>query len=298
MWQTSRRATITLAEYLADTHYFGALVGRYANRIADSHFVIDGKAFSPPSNDGPNLLHGGRFGFHRAIWRVDPFEGDGHRGAVLHYTSPDGEGGFPGALSAQVTYTLTDANEIIFEYLATTDRPTPVNLTQHFYVNLAGHGAGNVLDHELTLSASRYLPVDDESIPTGQIDTVASSPYDFRTPRLIGDALVGGNADQRALGYDHTFVLDRERIAARLREPVSGRTMEIETTEPGLQLYTGNKLRRGMRGKDGHRYGPQAALALESQHFPNSPNVPSFPNTILRPEQVYRSRTVYRFGIL
>jgi aldose 1-epimerase len=288
-----------LHEYLSDVHYFGALIGRYANRIADSHFVIDGKAYSPQSNDGPNLLHGGRFGFHRAIWNVEPFDLGGGMGAVLRYSSPDGEGGFPGALDVTVTYTLTDANELVLEYAANTDHPTPVNLTQHFYLNLAGHGVGSIWDHELMIAASRYLPVDDENIPTGQFESVISTPFDFRSPRLIGDALATGDAAQRATAYDHSFVLDSERqIVARLAEPSSGRTLDIETTEPAIQFYSGNYLPFGMLGKDGRRYGQHSALALETQHFPNSPNVAAFPNTILRPGSEFRSRSVYRFGVL
>jgi aldose 1-epimerase len=287
-----------LQEYLADPHYFGALIGRYANRIADAHFVIDGVAYSPEPNDGPNLLHGGAHGFHRAIWDVEPFETDSSAGAVLKYSSPDGEGGFPGRLDAQVTYSLTDANELVFEYEATATRPTPVNLTQHFYLNLAGHGAGNILDHELMIAAQRYLPIDEESIPAGPFEPVASSPFDFRTPRLIGDALTSGDAMQREKGYDHTFVLDGASIAARVTEPTTGRTLEIETTEPGLQFYSGNYLPDGMKGKEGTYYGRHSALALETQHFPNSPNVATFPNTILRPGAVFRSRTVYRFGTI
>ena len=287
-----------LEQYLADGHYFGALIGRYANRIADGHFVIDGHAYEPPPNDGPNLLHGGKSGFHRAIWGVEHFDTPASAGAILRYTSPDGEGGFPGTLDVTVTYLLSDANELVFEYLATTDRPTPLNLTQHFYLNLAGHGAGKIWDHELQIAASRYLPVDDEGIPTGQIEPVVSTPFDFRTARLIGDALATGDAEQRARGYDHTFVLDAEPVAARLVEPLSGRTLEIETTEPGIQFYSGNFLPDGMQGKDGRIYHQHSALALETQHFPNAPNVPAFPSTILRPGQEYRSRTIYRFGIL
>jgi aldose 1-epimerase len=201
-------------------------------------------------------------------------------------------------MSTTVIYTLTENNELSFQYEATASHPTPVNLTQHVYFNLAGHGAGNVFDHELYLNASRYLPVDEEGIPTGQVEQVVNTPFDFRSPRLIGDALATGDALQRSLGYDHTFILDGDRIAARLVEPTSGRTVEIETTEPGIQLYTGSKLERGMQGKDGRVYGPHTALALETQHFPNSPNVAAFPNTILRPGQVFRSKTTYRFGTI
>ena len=290
----------TLDEYLADGSYFGALVGPYANRIANGRFDIDGKTYAIAPNDGPNLLHGGHHGLHRALWQVEHFVRAGAVGAVLRYTSRSSESGFPGTLAVRVTYTLTDDNELVLDYHATTDAPTPVNLTQHSYFNLAGHGAGSVLDHELTLHASAYLPVNEQIIPTGEMRPVDGTPFDFRETRTIG---AGFESPEELLpidGYDHSFVLDDAppgamRKAARLREPHSGRVLEIETTEPGLQLYSGDQLGGGITGKEGLPYVRHGAVALETQHFPNSPNEPSFPSTILRPGEEYVSRTVYRF---
>ncbi|MES2179878.1 MAG: aldose epimerase family protein [Gemmatimonadota bacterium] len=292
----------TLEEYLDDTHYFGALVGRYANRISDSHFVVDGCAYNIAPNEGPNLLHGGPNGFHRVLWNVEPFASPDRIGAVLTHLSPALVDGFPGNLMVRVTYSLTDHGELCFDYSATTDVATPINLTQHLYFNLAGHGVGDILGHELTLYASRYLPVDDELIPTGQVLPVDGTAFDFRSPRTIGEGVRAGADELRHAGYDHNFVLDGVRmgeamLAARLREPRSGRVLEIETTEPGLQVYSGNQLGAERVGKEGRRYGQFSALALETQHFPDSPNVPLFPSTILRPGTEYRSRSVYRFGV-
>ena len=283
-----------LDDYLNDAHYFGALIGRFAGRIAHARFAIEGQVVALPPNDGVNLLHGGVSGFHRAVWNVAHFDAATCTGAVLRYTSPDGEGGFPGTLVVRIMYTLTDANELSVDFHARTDRATPVNLTQHLYVNLGGHDRGDILDHELTIRATRYLPVDDALIPTGQIAPVAGTPFDFRLPRIIGAAIRDGGG--RHGGFDHTFALDGERIAARLVHPPSGRTLEIETTEPGLHLYTGNQLVPRGRGKSGAHYGRHSALALETQHFPDSPNIASFPNTILKPGRDFVSRTVYRFG--
>lgn len=291
----------TLDDYLADDDYFGALIGRYANRIAGGRFVLDGTTFALTPNDGPNLLHGGAQGFHRAIWTVNPFVSDCTTGAVLTHTSQAGEGGFPGTLNVRVTYTLTDRNELWFDYTATTDAATPVNLTQHLYFNLAGHASGDIFDHQLTLIASRYLPVNDEIIPTGEMRQVEGTPFDFRQPRTIGAGMRSHDVLLPIDGYDHSFVLDdgapgASRVVARLYEPGSGRLLEIETTEPGLQLYSGDQLGKGTTGKNGRPYIRHGALALETQHFPNSPNEPSFPSTILRPGEEYVSRTVYRFG--
>jgi aldose 1-epimerase len=283
-----------LGEYVDDVHYLGALVGRFAGRIAHSQFSIDGKTYTLPPNDGPNLLHGGVSGFHNKVWNVEHFDEPARTGAVLTYTSPDGEGGFPGTLFVRVTYTLTDANELSFDYVARTDHATPVNLLQHFYMNLGGHNSGDILDHELTIHSARYLAMDERLIPTGQLASVAGTPLDFRSPRRIGPAIEERNLGDG--GFDDTFALDGERVAARLVHPRSGRTVEIETTEPGLHLYAGNKLGPGPHGKNGAHYGKHSALALETQHFPDSPNIPAFPNTILRPGSDFVSRTVYRFG--
>ena len=287
----------TLADYLADTRYFGALIGRYANRIAGAQFPLGGEMYRVTPNNGRNQLHGGPGGLHRVLWSVEPFHLASASGAVLRYSSPDGDEGYPGTLDVRVTYTLTDDNALVIEYQATTDRATPVNLTQHSYFNLAGHDAGDILDHELTVLADHYLPVSDELIPTGEIRPVHGSDFDFRAARAVR---VGPAADA-FVDFDHTFVLvDTSpvgmRTVARLRDPGSGRTMEVATTEPGMQVYSGNQIGNGKGGKLGCHYAAYTSLALETQHFPNSPNEPGFPSTILEPGTEYRSRTVYRFS--
>jgi aldose 1-epimerase len=288
--------------YEADRSYFGALIGRYANRIARGRFTIDGHTHAVTVNDGPNHLHGGRRGFHKVPWNVTPFEDGDVTGALLSYTSVTGDEGYPGTLSVSVLVTLNDDNELAFDYAAVTDEPTPVNLTHHGYFNLAGHDAGDVRRHELTIAASRYTPVEATLIPTGELRDVTGTPFDFRSPRVIGAALTADHEQLRiAGGFDHNFVLDRDdesvaSLAARLHDPGSGRTLEIFTTEPGLQLYSGQAL-GGVVGKGGHTYGPNAGVALETQHFPDSPNQVAFPNTILRPGDGFTSRTVYRFSV-
>jgi aldose 1-epimerase len=292
----------SLEGYEADRHYLGALIGRYANRIAKGRFTLDGHVHAVTVNDGPNHLHGGRRGFHKVPWDVTPFEDGDVRGALLSYTSVTGDEGYPGTLSVSVMMTLNDDNELALDYAAVADEPTPVNLTQHSYFNLAGHDAGDIRGHELTIAASRYTPVDASLIPTGALSDVSGTPFDFRAARTIGAAL--DSEDERLRigggGFDHNFVLDRaERaedaaLAARLHDPGSGRVLEIYTTEPGLQLYSGQAL-GGVAGK-GIVYPAYAGVALETQHFPDSPNQPSFPNTILRPGEGFTSRTVYRFS--
>jgi aldose 1-epimerase len=292
----------TLAPYLDDRAYFGALIGRYGNRIGGARFTLDGVDHGLTVNDGPNHLHGGR-GFHTRLWDAEPFTGAEGCGLRLAYTSPDGEDGYPGTLEARVTYTLTDANELRIDYRATTDRATPCNLTQHSYFNLAGQGVGDILSHALTLAASAFTPVDAGLIPTGEIRAVAGTPFDFTTPHAIG-ARIDAPDPQIAAGggYDHNFVLDRAAdgdglaLAARVHEPRSGRVLEIFTTEPGIQFYSGNMLPDGLPGKAGRTYHHHGGFALETQHFPDSPNQPQFPSTILRPGETYASTTVYRFG--
>lgn len=291
----------TAEEYASDTRYFGSLIGRYANRIARGRFTLDGVEHTLPRNDGPNHLHGGPCGFHRTTWRVSHFQREGAVGAVLCCKSADGDQGYPGLVHTRVTYTLSDDDAFRVDYSAVTDAPTVVNLTQHTYFNLAGHDAGDVLDHELTIAATYFTPVDDTLIPTGALRGVIGTPFDFTSPHRLGERI---EADDKQLhvagGYDHNFVLRERRageptFAARLAEPRSGRVVELFTTEPGVQCYTGNHLRGGAPGKGGHRYQKHGAVALETQHFPDSPNQPHFPSTVLRPGGELRSTTIYRF---
>jgi aldose 1-epimerase len=292
----------TLDGYIADTRYFGALIGRFANRIAGGVFELDGRRYSVAPNDGDHHLHGGPGGFANVLWTVETFEGRSGTGAVLSHVSPDGDGGYPGELDVRITYTLSDDNELRFDYFATTSAPTPVNLTQHLYFNLGGNEAGSVLGHELVLRASSFTPVDESLIPTGEIRPVAGTPFDFTARRTIGESLaVDDEQLLRAAGYDHNFVIDGARAgtlvrAATVRDPRSGRTMDVETTEPGIQLYSGNYIAGGPVGKDGIEYAGHSSFALETQHFPNSPNEPLFPSTILRPGDEFYSTTIYRFG--
>jgi aldose 1-epimerase len=290
-----------LEPYLTGTAYFGALIGRYGNRIARGRFTLDGATYRLATNDGPNHLHGGVRGFDKLVWDVEPFERDDGCGLVLRYVSPDGEEGYPGTLVTTVTYTLTDEDELILDYHASTDRATPVNLTHHSYFNLAGAGSGDVLGQELTIAASAFTPVDASLIPTGEIRQVAGTPFDFRVPTPVG-ARIDADDTQISIGcgYDHNFVLDRNgdglALAARLVDPVSGRTLEIHTTEPGLHLHSGNFLDGSRRGRDGRPYGRRSGLCLEIQHFPDSPNHPGFPSTILRPGETLCARTAHVFG--
>jgi aldose 1-epimerase len=301
-----RHADITLgfdslAGYLAGSPYFGAIVGRYANRVARGQFMLDGVTYHLARNNGPNSLHGGARGFDKVLWSGEPFQNDGTGGVKLRYESPDGEEGYPGAVAVQVTYTLTDANELIVDYDASATKATPLNLSQHTYWNLHGD-QGNILDHVLTLNASAITPVDSTLIPTGQIAPVAGTPFDFRQPTAIGARIGESNEQLRfGRGYDHNWVIDQTKPgaltqAARLEDPVSGRRIDIRTTEPGMQFYSGNFLDGSITGKGGRVYGHRTGLCLETQHFPDSPNHANFPSTIVRPDQHYRSQTVIAFS--
>ena len=292
----------SLEGYVGEHPYLGAIIGRVGNRIANGRFTLDGQEYQLPVNNGPNSLHGGNRGFDKVVWSAEPFENNRGRGLILRYTSADGEEGYPGTLEARVTYTLTDDNELIFDYHATTDAATPVNLTQHSYFNLAGNGEGTILDHEVMLNASRFTPVNRNLIPTGELQPVAGTPFDFTEPTPIGSRIEADNEQlEFAGGYDHNFVIDRSAgdsltLAARVHESTSGRVLEVLTTEPGVQFYTGNFLDGTLTGKDGAVYERRTGFCLETQHFPDSPNQPEFPSTILRPGEEYRSSTVFRFS--
>ncbi|MEV1083826.1 galactose mutarotase [Streptomyces sp. NBC_00445] len=291
-----------IEDYVANSPYFGALIGRYGNRIAKGKFTLDGKSYQLSVNDGENSLHGGTKGFDKVVWNVEPFTKGSDVGLYLYYTSVDGEMGYPGTLKTKVTYTLTRRGDWRIDYEATTDKATVVNLTSHVYWNLAGESSGTIYDHELSIAASRYTPVDSGLIPTGELARVGGTPFDFRSTKTVGEDI--RVAHQQLLygkGIDHNWALDkgitaRPQHVATLRDPSSGRTMKIATTEPGLQFYSGNFLDGSFAGTGGSIYRQGDALCLETQHFPDSPNQPSFPSTTLRPGQTYRSTTVHSFG--
>jgi len=284
-----------LEGYLEETPYFGATVGRYANRIKGAVFTLNGKEYPLAKNDNNNHLHGGIKGFDKRVWNAEPFEKEDSAGITFRYLSPDWEEGYPGNLSCTVTYTLTKNNELRIDYEAETDKATPVNLTHHSYFNLKAQGNGDILGHELFLNADKYTPVDKELIPTGEILPVKGTPLDFTEPEAIGERI-----EQVPGGYDHNFVLKGEqgalRLAARVFEPESGRVMEIHTTEPGIQFYSGNFLDGTIKGKSGKIYEKHYGFCLEPQHFPDSPNHPEFPSTILEPGDKYSTTTVFRFS--
>ncbi|GAA2523378.1 MULTISPECIES: aldose epimerase family protein [Streptomyces] len=292
----------TLEEYVASSPYFGALIGRYGNRIDKGRFTLDGTAYQLSVNDGENSLHGGAQGFDKRVWDVEPFTRGSDVGLYLHHTSVDGEMGYPGTLRTKVAYTLTRDGDWRIDYEATTDKATVVNLTSHVYWNLAGESSGSVHDHELSIAASRYTPVDSGLIPTGELAKVAGTPFDFRRAKPIGRDI--RTAHQQVLygqGFDHNWALDkgvtaRPEHAATLRDPSSGRTLRIATNEPGLQFYSGNFLDGTLVGTGGRVYRQGDGLCLETQHFPDSPNQPSFPSTVLRPGETYRTTTIHSFG--
>jgi aldose 1-epimerase len=288
----------SLASYVRSSPYFGALIGRYGNRIAKGRFTLNGIEHVLAANDGANHLHGGVKGFDKVVWKAEPLD---DRALVLSYVSKDGEEGYPGTLYAKVTYTLTDSNEVRIDYSATADMATVVNLTHHSYFNLAGAGKGDILNHDLTVQADQITPIDAGLIPTGELRNVAGTAFDFRTGGRIG-AHIGDDDEQLrfAGGYDHNFVLNKMDNSltpvARVTEPTSGRIMEILTTEPGLQFYSGNFLNGTTVGKGGVAYQFRFGFCLETQHFPDSPNKPQFPSTVLEPGKTYASTTIYRFS--
>ena len=291
----------TAAGYMSDTAYLGATVGRYGNRIGKGRFKLDGKEYKLAQNNGENSLHGGVAGFNKKLWEAKEIKAADGVAVQMRYLSKDGEEGYPGNLDVSVTFTLDNKNDVKIDYLATTDKPTVVNLTNHSYFNLLGDAAGDILGHELMLNADRFTPVDAGLIPTGELRPVAGTPLDFKQPKAIG-ARINDKYEQLILGrgYDHNWVINQTgaspRLAARLSEPKTGRVMEVLTTEPGIQFYSGNFLDGTIKGKKGRVYQHRLGLCLETQHFPDSPNHPDFPSTTLKPGAKYQTTTIYRFS--
>ena len=291
----------SLEGYLKQTNYFGAIIGRYGNRIGHGTFKLDGKQYTLPKNDGDNTLHGGPQGFDKRVWKATPASTAEGQSLEFTYVSKDGEEGFPGTLTVKVVYTLTARNELKIDYTATTDKATVVNLTNHSYFNLAGQGEGDILGHQVMIDAARFTPVDAGLIPLGELRAVKGTPFDFTAATAIG-ARIGQADPQLKLGngYDHNWVLNKGNggltKAAEVFEPKTGRVMEVWTTEPGMQFYTGNFLDGSVRGKGGKVYPFRSAFCMETQHYPDSPNKPSFPTTVLKPGTTYRTTTIYRFS--
>lgn len=289
----------SLEGYIKGTPFFGALVGRYGNRIAKGKFTLDGNEYTLPINNGPNALHGGLKGFDKRVWAATPVDGE-EPSLKLTYTSKDGEEGYPGNLSVEVIYTLQKDNALKIDYKATTDKATVVNLTNHTYFNLSG--ASDILNHEVTIKADKFLPVDETLIPTGELKPVAGTPFDFTTTHKVGERINDSTDTQIKFGggYDHCWVFTDStkalKLVASVYEPTTGRFMEVSTTEPAVQFYTGNFLNGSVIGKKGVVYGRRSGLCLETQHFPDSPNKPSFPSTVLKPGETYQTTTVYKFS--
>ena len=290
--------------YLNNEFYLGALVGRFANRIAKGVFDVEGTTYELIENNGPNHLHGGKKGFDQVLWKSEVVDGSNYVGLRLTYFSKDGEEGYPGNLDVQVCYKLTDKNEFQIEYKASTDKATPVNLTQHSYFNLSGQLSQQILNQELTVNADYYLPIDAHSIPFGYKEAVENTPFDFRKSRSIGSRIYGENMQlENASGYDHNFVLNKKSgkklgLAAKLFDANSGRLLEVYTTKPGMQLYTGNFLNEDNKEKTKQLFDKRCGLCLETQHFPNAPNEPDFPSSILYPGEVYEETTIFKFLVL
>ncbi len=291
----------TLPQYIEKNPFFGALVGRYANRIANGEFTLDGHTYHLAKNNGPNTLHGGLVGFDKKVWDAQDVSGEEGHSLRLKYVSKDGEEGFPGTLTTTVTYTLSEKDELTIDYQATTDKKTVLNLTNHSYFDLSGAGAGEIVDHVVTINADKFTPSDANQIPTGELKSVDGTPFDLRKPTPVRSRI--NDKDQQmqyAGGFDHNFVLNRTgsgpSFAARVMDPKSGRVMEVLTTQPGVQFYTGNHLANGIKGKGGKTYNFRYGLCFETQHFPDSPNKPNFPSTELDPGQQFHQVTVFRFS--
>ncbi|RPJ05180.1 MAG: galactose mutarotase [Spirochaetaceae bacterium] len=293
-----------LDQYMKKSPYFGCIIGRYGNRIAEARFSLDGREYQLAKNDGPNSLHGGNLGFDKRVWDAKEVKRQGAAGVGLSYRSLDGEEGFPGNLDVKVTYWLTEGNELEIEYRAQTDKPTTVNLTNHAYWNLGGEGSGDILSHEMTIYSNYFTPVDKTLIPTGELAPVAGTPFDFTQSRPVGSRIDQNHPQLSAGGgYDHNFVVrknatDQPVAAAVCHCMESGRIMEVLTTEPGVQFYSGNFLNGSLVGKSGKTYEKRSGFCLETQHYPDSPNKPQFPGTTLRPGERYYSKTVHRFSVM
>ena len=288
--------------YTGASPYLGALIGRYGNRIARGKFTLNGEEYTLAQNNDQNHLHGGLQGFDKVLWRAEPVQSDSSVGLILRYQSADGEEGYPGTLDVTVEYAFTDDNNLRIHYQATTDAPTVINLTNHSYFNLAGQASGSILDHEVMINADRFVPIDSTLIPTGELAEVSGTPFDFTKPTQVG-ARIENDDTQLAygIGYDHCWVLNRDgdglSLAATVYEPTSGRFMEVMTTEPGIQFYSGNFLDGTLTGKEGATYSQRSGLCLETEHFPDSPNQPDFPSVVLEPGETYETTTVYKFSV-